>query len=155
MANQLWHSTWPYRWHSPEETILVESDFRRPKVHRLTDVSNDVGFVDVLRGDVELDDAIQTTSVKEFFVLPCGSRPNNPSELLSRPEYEQLLLVLREKFDVVIIDTPPVLAVTDPCSVAPRVDAVIVCMRLSRHTRELGRRTLNSFVTLAGGLWVL
>lgn len=135
---------------SGKKTILVESDFRRPKVHRLTDVSNDVGFVDVLRGDVELDDAIQTTSVKDFFVLPCGSRPNNPSELLSRPEYEQLLLVLREKFDVVIIDTPPVLAVTDPCSVAPRVDAVIVCMRLSRHTRELGRRTLEQLRDVGG-----
>ena len=51
--------------------------------------------------------------------------------------------MLREKYDYVIIDTPPILAVTDPTSVAPRVDGVLLAMRLSRHTRDLGRRTLE------------
>ncbi len=71
---------------------------------------------------------------------------------MSRPEYEQLLQVLREKFDVVIIDTPPVMAVTDPCSVAPRVDGVVICMRLSRHTRELGRRTIEQLKDVGGNV---
>lgn len=128
---------------SGKRTLLVESDFRRPKVHKLTGTNNKVGIVDVLRGTVELSDAIQSTVLPDFFVLPCGSRPKDPSELLSRKEYEQLLSVLKEKFDLVVVDTPPVLAVTDPCSVAPRVDGVVVCMRLSRHTRELGRRTME------------
>ena len=128
---------------SGKRTILVESDFRRPKVHKLTAVENKYGIVDVLRGDAELADAVQSTSVESFFVLPCGSRPKNPAELLSRPEYERLLEVLREKYDYVIVDTPPVLAVTDPTSIAPRVDGVLLAMRLSRHTRDLGRRTLE------------
>ncbi len=128
---------------SGKRTILVESDFRRPKVHKLTGVENKSGIVDVLRGDAELTDAVQSTPVESFFVLPCGSRPKNPAELLSRPEYEQLLEVLREKYDYVIIDTPPILAVTDPTSIAPRVDGVLLAMRLSRHTRDLGRRTLE------------
>ena len=128
---------------SGKQTILVESDFRRPKVHALTGVSNEVGIVDVLRGNAELADAIQATAVESYSVLPCGSRPKNPAELLSRPEYEHLLQVLREKYDYVIIDTPPILAVTDPTSVAPRVDGVLLAMRLSRHTRDLGRRTLE------------
>jgi len=128
---------------SGKRTILVESDFRRPKVHKLTGVNNAAGIVDVLRGNAELDDAIQTTAVESYFVLPCGSRPKNPAELLSRPEFEHLIEVLREKFDYVIIDTPPILAVTDPTSVAPRVDGVLLAMRLSRHTRDLGRRTLE------------
>ena len=128
---------------SGKRTILVESDFRRPKVHKLTGVENKCGIVDVLRGDSELSDAVQSTSVESFFVLPCGSRPKDPAELLSRPEYEQLLEVLRQKYDYVIIDTPPILAVTDPTSIAPRVDGVLIAMRLSRHTRDLGRRTLE------------
>ena len=128
---------------SGKRTILVESDFRRPKVHKLTAVENKQGVVDVLRGEAELADAVQTTSVDSFFVLPCGSRPKDPAELLSRPEYEHLLEVLREKYDYVIIDTPPILAVTDPTSIAPRVDGVLLAMRLSRHTRDLGRRTLE------------
>lgn len=128
---------------SGKRTILLESDFRRPKVHKLTGVDNKRGVVDVLRGDVEVADAVQNTSVDSFFVMPCGSRPKDPAELLSRPEYEQLLEVLRQQYDYVIIDTPPVLAVTDPTSVAPRVDGVLIAMRLSRHTRDLGRRTLE------------
>ncbi len=128
---------------SGKRTILVESDFRRPKVHKLTGVKSKIGIVDVLRGDAEVADAIHSTKVADFFVMPCGSRPRDPSELLSRPQYEQLLLLLKDMYDIVIIDTPPVLAVTDPCSVAPRVDGVVICMRLSRHTRELGRRSLE------------
>ena len=128
---------------SGKKTVLIESDFRRPKVHKVTGVKNKVGVVDVLRGESELTDAIQTTEVDDFHVIPCGKRPKNPSELLTRPEYESLLQVLREKYDYVVVDTPPVLVVTDPCSVAPRVDSVIICMRLSRHTRDFGRRTLE------------
>ncbi|MEQ9406325.1 MAG: polysaccharide biosynthesis tyrosine autokinase [Fuerstiella sp.] len=128
---------------SGKKTVIVESDFRRPKVHRLTGVDNETGVVDVLRGNAEIADAIKDTELEGFYVMPCGSRPRNPSELLTRPEYEQLINLLREKFDYVIIDTPPVLVVTDPCSVAPRVDGVLLCVRLSRHTREFGRRALE------------
>ena len=128
---------------SGKRTVLVEADLRRPKVHKLTGVDNETGLVDLLRGEVEIDDAIQSTSVPDFFVLPCGKRPKDPAELLAKPQFEQLLQVLRERYDYVIVDTPPVLAVTDPCGVAARVDGVIVCMRLSRHTRDLGRRTIE------------
>ena len=128
---------------SGKKSIIIESDFRRPKVHKMTGVDNTVGIVDVLRGNAEIEDAIKETELEGFYVMPCGSRPKNPAELLARPEYEQLLAVLREKFEYVIIDTPPVLVVTDPCSVAPRVDGVILCVRLSRHTRDFGRRTLE------------
>ena len=128
---------------SGKRTILVESDFRRPTVHKITGVSNDVGIVDVLRGTAELADAIQEVAVEELSVLPCGQRPGNPSELLTRPEYESLLEVLRDKFDYVVVDTPPILVVTDPCSVAARTDAVIFCIRLDRQTREFCRRALD------------
>ena len=129
---------------SGKRTILVESDFRRPNVHKLTGVSNEVGMVNVLRGTAELSDAIQEmSSVPELNVLPCGKIPRNPSELLTRPEYESLLQVLREKYDYVVVDSPPVLVVTDASSVAPRMDAVIMCMRLGRHTHEFGRRAFD------------
>lgn len=128
---------------SGKRTILIESDFRRPKVHKLMGVSNETGVVNVLRGDAEIADAIQETELENFDIMPCGSRPKNPSELITRPEYEQLLEALRAKYEYVIIDTPPVLVVTDPCSVAPRTDGVLLCIRLGRHTREFGRRALE------------
>ncbi|MEZ6131795.1 MAG: polysaccharide biosynthesis tyrosine autokinase [Planctomycetaceae bacterium] len=128
---------------SGKRTVILESDFRRPRVHKMTGVDNSIGVVDVLRGAAEITDAIHSTELEGLFVMPCGSRPRNPSELITRPEYEQLLETLREKFEYVIIDTPPVLVVTDPCSVAPRTDGVLLCVRLSRQTRDFGRRALE------------
>lgn len=128
---------------SGKRTILVESDFRRPSVHKITGVPNDVGIVDVLKDRAELLDVIQEIEVDDLSVLPCGKLPRNPSELLTRPEYEALLDVLRQKYEYVVVDTPPVLVVTDACSVGPRVDAVIVCMRLGRHTRDFGKRSFD------------
>jgi capsular exopolysaccharide synthesis family protein len=139
---------------SGKKTVLVEADFRRPKVHKLTGVDNKIGLVDVLRGDVELSDAIHGTQLPDFDVIPCGSRPKDPAELLARPQFEQLLSVLREKYEYVFIDSPPVLAVTDPCGVAARVDGVLICMRLNRHTRHLGQRAIDQLrdvgATIAG-----
>ena len=129
---------------SGKRTVLLESDLRRPKVHKLTGVDNKVGVVDLLRNGAELEAAVQVTQVPDLFIIPCGSRPKDPAELLARPEYETLLENLRSRFDYVIVDTPPILAVTDPAGVAARVDGVIVCMRLSRHTRDLGKRTIDS-----------
>ena len=128
---------------SGKRTIIIESDFRRPKVHKLTGVDNSMGVVDVLRGSCEISDAVKETELEDMFVMPCGSRPRNPSELITRPEYAQLLEALRDKFEYVIVDSPPVLVVTDPCSVAPRADGVLLCVRLSRHTRDFGRRALE------------
>jgi capsular exopolysaccharide synthesis family protein len=139
---------------SGKRTVIIESDLRRPKVHKLTGADNKQGIVDVLRGTVPLDLVIQSTQVPDLSVIPCGPRPKDPAELLARPEYERFLEDLRSRFDYVIVDTPPVLAVTDPTGVAARVDGVIVCMRLSRHTRELGKRTIESLrdigATVAG-----
>lgn len=128
---------------SGKKTVLVESDFRRPRVHKLTGTSNELGIVDALRGDAELMDCVQSSAVESLSVLPCGSRPRDPAELLSRPEYGQLLKVLREKFDYVIVDTPPVLVVTDANVVAPRVDSVLLAMRLNRHSRDAGKKSLD------------
>ncbi len=139
---------------SGKKTVIIESDLRRPKVHKLTGADNKQGVVDVLRGTLPLDLVIQPTQVPDLSVIPCGPRPKDPAELLARPEYERFLEDLRSRFDYVIVDTPPVLAVTDPTGVAARVDGVIVCMRLSRHTRELGKRTIESLrdigATVAG-----
>ncbi len=128
---------------SGKKTILIDCDMRRPRVHRLTGAANESGVSDVLQGVAELTDCVQSTEVENFFVLTCGKIPKNPAELLMRPEFGQLLHVLREKFEYVIVDTPPVMVVSDPCAVAAQVDGLIVAMRLSRHTRELGRRTLE------------
>jgi len=120
---------------SGKRVLLIDADFRRPRIHELLGIDKSIGMSSVINGDTELPDAIQATEVENLWGLACGARPNNPSELLSSRRFAELLDILREQYDFVLIDTPPVLAVTDPSVVAPRVDGVLVMLRLSTRTR--------------------
>ncbi|MBI3862551.1 MAG: polysaccharide biosynthesis tyrosine autokinase [Planctomycetia bacterium] len=121
---------------SGKRTLIIESDFRRPRVHKLLGIDREVGVTSVIGGEAELADAIQETQVPNLFAISCGPKPSNPSELLSSPRYAELIELLREKFEYVIIDTPPLMAVTDPAVVAPRVDGVLLAFRISKRSRH-------------------
>ena len=122
---------------SGKRTLILESDFRRPQVHKLLGVDRDVGVTSVIGGEAELADAIQETQIPNLYAMSCGPKPSNPSELLSSPRYAELIELLREKFEYVIIgDTPPLMAVTDPAVVAPRVDGVLMAFRISKRSRH-------------------
>lgn len=120
---------------SGKRVLLIDADFRRPRIHELLGIEKSIGMSSVINGDTELPDAIQATEVENLWGLACGPRPNNPCELLSSRRFAELLEILREQYDFVLVDTPPVLAVTDPSVVAPRVDGVLVMLRLSTRTR--------------------
>ena len=98
----------------------------------------------VIEGEIELTDAIQQTKVENLSLLTCGTRPENSSDLLTSRRFEELLDQLRDQFEMVILDTPPVLVVTDPLNVAARVDGVLMVLRLSKTARNGSRRTLDA-----------
>ncbi|HWB01183.1 MAG TPA: polysaccharide biosynthesis tyrosine autokinase [Pirellulales bacterium] len=125
---------------SGKRVCLVDADFRRARMHTLFGCENTVGISTVMAGSTELPDAIRTTAVENLWLLPCGPRPSNPSELLTSHRFKELLDVLRGKFDTILIDTPPLLAVTDPCAVAPRVDSVLLVMRITKNVRPNAMR---------------
>jgi capsular exopolysaccharide synthesis family protein len=127
-----------------KKILLIDADFRRPRVHEMFGVRSELGMSSVIEGTSDVADAIQPTIIDNLFVLPCGPKPRNPAELLSSRRFEELLSVLREKFDYVLIDSPPVLAVTDPLNVASRVDGVLLVMRLTKTARHNGRRALEA-----------
>src|SRR5207253_1902904 len=79
----------------------------------------------------EMAEAIQPSIVPGLFVLATGAIPPNPAEILTAPGFKDVLDQLRDEFDFVLIDTPPLLAVTDPAAVAPRVDGVLLVVRIS------------------------
>jgi len=120
---------------SNKSVLLIDADFRRPTQHKLFGVENDRGLASVVTGEMEPDSAVQTTEVPNLYLMSCGPRPHNPSELLTSPQFADLLEVLREQYDFVLIDTPPVLAVTDPGIVSARVDGVIMCLRIRKNGR--------------------
>ena len=132
---------------SGKRVLLLDADFRRPKVHKYFGLDNAVGVSTVIAGEAEIPDAIRPTSVENLSAMPCGPRPHNPADLLTSPRFKEMIDLVREQYDFVIVDTPPLLAVTDPSVVAPRVDGVLMVLRLSKHARDSAMRateTLNS-----------
>jgi polysaccharide biosynthesis transport protein len=120
---------------------LVDADMRRPRLHQVFPPAvgkEEHGLATVLQGEHELDDALQGElegAPANLCVLTCGRIPDNPAELIESAAYRKVLADLRERFDVVIIDSPPVLPVTDPLLLAPHVDGVIMVARCRSTTR--------------------
>jgi capsular exopolysaccharide synthesis family protein len=108
--------------------LVVEADLRRPKLADLLGVDRSVGLTSILAGRVRAEQAVQHWSGGVFDVLASGPLPPNPSELLGSQHMASLLAELRERYDVVLLDTPPLLPVTDAAAVAPSTDgAILVC----------------------------
>jgi polysaccharide biosynthesis transport protein len=132
---------------SGKKTILIDADCRRPRIHKILNVAHDTGLASVIAGQSDLATAIRPTAVPNLAVLPCGPRPANPAELLTSPRFKELLDIIRAQYDYVLIDTPPLLVVTDPCVVAPRVDGVLLAIRVTKNGRPFAERAkeiLNS-----------
>jgi succinoglycan biosynthesis transport protein ExoP len=91
---------------------------------------------------------IQRSPIPGLSVLPCGPLPPNPAELLTLPLFKAMLAYVRDKYDYVLIDTPPLLAVTDPCTVAPYVDGVLLTIRISKNARPNALRAKEILSTL-------
>lgn len=128
---------------SGRRVALVDCDFRRPRVDKIFGIENKVGLSTVVAGNAELSDVMVNSEVQNLTLIPSGSRPSNPAELLSSESFSQVLQLLREKFDYVIIDSPPVLAVSDPANIAARVDGTLLALRLRHNDRALSARALK------------
>jgi len=123
---------------SGRRTLLIDADMRRPTVHRLFGLSNDVGTADVIAQQADPADAIHKSEIPNLSVMVCGPRPHNPAELLASQQFDDFLDWARDNYEFVIIDTPPLLAVSDPGNVASRVDGVMLALRLGKRARAKG-----------------
>jgi capsular exopolysaccharide synthesis family protein len=108
---------------------LVDTDFRKPKHHFLFEISESPGLTDIVLNNMDLDAAIQTTSVKNLSVLTVGSNAYNHSEIFSSMRMSILMNELEKRFEMVIYDTPPILLLTDSVILASRVDGVLLIVK--------------------------
>jgi capsular exopolysaccharide synthesis family protein len=115
---------------------LVEADLRRPKMGKYLGIEMSIGLTSVLAGQNTLDEALLPWNRGLVTLLPSGSSPPNPSELLSSRQMKDLLGSLRQRFNVVIVDAPPLLPVTDGAIIATASDGAILVVRWGKTTRE-------------------
>lgn len=107
--------------------LLVDADLRRPRVDAILGLERSVGLTTVLTGRITLDDAIQTVPIGSgLSVLTSGAIPPNPSEMLASESMERLLSEMQGLYDVVVIDSPPLVGVSDPSSLATMVSGVLL-----------------------------
>lgn len=122
--------------------LLIDADLRRPSIHKTLGMGPHSGLSNVLTGSTTLEQAITRTAVlPNLFVLPAGTPPPNPAELLASSNMREMLAELREQYDHIVIDTPPSLSVTDAVVLSPRADAVVLVIRSGQTTKQALRRS--------------
>jgi len=125
-----------------ERVLLVSSDLRRPRLGQFFGVAEEPGLTSVLLGDVMLEEVIApATRNDRLWVLPAGPVPPNPAELLNGQRARQIFAALRDQFDLVLIDSPPVLPVTDAVVLAQQTDATLIVVSAGLTRRSDLRRT--------------
>jgi len=112
-----------------KKTVILGLDLRRPRIHETVNVSNVVGISTYLLGDTSLEDIIIQTNQEHLFFIPTGPVPPNPAELLESKKMLELISMLKDKFDVIVIDTPPVALVTDALLISRYADTNIFVIR--------------------------
>lgn len=118
-----------------KKVILIDCDLRKPSLHKKFKISNLVGLSDVMIGKEDLTTAIHRYN-KNLVLLTSGKIPPNPSEMLSSKAMSNLLETLKENFDYIILDTPPVQAVTDSQILSTKADGTILVVRAEKTKKE-------------------
>ena len=116
--------------------VLVDGDLRRPRLAKYLDIVGSVGFSTVLSGGASLDEVLQKTKFSQVTALTAGTIPPNPSELLGSLAAKKMFSDLRERFDYVIVDSSPLLAVTDGAILAANSDGAIIAVRAGKTKRD-------------------
>ena len=125
--------------------MLIDADMRRPGLHRTMGLPNDIGLSHILTGQARIREAVQRTSESNLFVISAGRVPPNPSELLSSERMRQLIANLEAgPFDWVLVDTPPVLAVTDAVILAPYMSGLVFVIGAEMTRRAHAERAIET-----------
>ena len=121
---------------SGKSVLLIDADMRRPRQQEIFHVDSESGLSTIIALDQELDDVVQESPIKNLWLLPAGPIPPDPAELLTSARFGELINAVRDQYDYVVIDTGPLLAVSDPSIVSSQVDGLLLAVRLKKTRRR-------------------
>ncbi|MFO1156653.1 MAG: polysaccharide biosynthesis tyrosine autokinase [Rhodospirillales bacterium] len=122
---------------SGHKTVIVEADLRRPSVHRVLEIPRRPGLTEVVLGEATLNEVLVEDKESGAFVLPAGKLVPDPTEILASPKMSEMLEDLAKRFELVVIDSPPLVAVADSRLLAPQADAAILVVRWAVTPRQV------------------
>lgn len=121
------------------KVLIVDCDLRKPVQHKIFDVPNIQGIINILVDEKNPMDIIQETDIKNIFLLPSGPIPPNPSELLASKRMTKFIDFIKDKFDTILFDSPPVIAVTDSVILSAKVDGVVLVLRAAKTKIDIAK----------------
>ena len=125
------------------KVVLFEGDLRSARLHRVFGVEARPGLTNFLAKTAAVNGHVRETGVKNLWVLPRGSRTTNPSELLHHAALAELLEDLRASYDLIVIDSPPMLSVTDASALSPLVDGYLLVIRAGKTPRQAAKDAIQ------------
>jgi len=132
-----------------KRVVLIDADLRRSSLHSIFDLSNERGLSSILSKRCHTKDATRSSLIENLDIIPAGPMYPNPSELLHSPEMMELLAQLKSQYDLVLIDSPPVLVVADAKIIANRAEGVIMIVR-SRKTKRSSALKAKNYLESSG-----
>lgn len=120
-----------------KKVLIIDCDLRKPTMHHIFNLSNRIGFTNLMMHKFSMHETIRDTSIMNLSVITSGPIPPNPSEMLGSNRMNELLEELKQHYDILIIDTPPALAVTDAQIVSTKVDGVVLVINSGEVKQEL------------------
>lgn len=133
--------------------LIIDCDLRRPTTHKVLGVEHAQGLSTYLSRDVPLDELIQKLPIANLSLLPCGPIPPNPAELILSEKMKDMLRELAGRYDHILIDSPPLINVTDPVILSTMVDGVILVVHGGKSTRDVLQRARQELLTVGAKIF--
>lgn len=131
-------------------TLMIDADLRRPSLHRFFDINNSVGLTNYLTTDLLLEDVILKTPVDNLFFMPSGILPTDAAGILNSRRMSELMKNVKERFDLVLVDSPPILGVSDASVLASEVDLTMIVVQHRKLPRNMLIRVREAVENVGG-----
>lgn len=135
-----------------QRVVLVDADLRRPSCERYLNLNAQAGLTDVLLGQASVEKLLRPAGYRQLMLLGAGTRVDNPAEVLSSSRLDQLLQRLKENYQYVVIDSPPVLPSTDAGVLSAAADGTVLCVRLEHSQKKQSREALQTLSDMGGNV---